>query len=142
VCGWAAPNTDTTLAKAVSVSVRMSMGVVASQMASMRITEGLGVPSDIGLRHGLSHFQHIFCTSSYAAGYYVYMWAKVLEADGFEAFTETGDPFDFTTAQRLLHTIYSTGNTLEPAEAYRAFRGRDPVVEPLLRKLGLLRTSA
>jgi peptidyl-dipeptidase Dcp len=100
----------------------------------------LGVPSDIGLRHGLSHFQHIFCTSGYAAGYYVYMWAEVLEADGFEAFTETGDPFDFNTAQRLLHTIYSTGNTLEPALAYRAFRGRDPVVQPLLRKLGLLKT--
>jgi peptidyl-dipeptidase Dcp len=97
----------------------------------------LGVPSDIGLRHCLAHFQHIFCTSSYAAGYYVYMWAEVLEADGYEAFTETGDPFDFDTAQRLLRTIYSTGNTLDPAAAYRAFRGRDPVVGPLLKKLGL-----
>jgi peptidyl-dipeptidase Dcp len=68
------------------------------------------------------------------------MWAEVLEADGFEAFTETGDPFDSSTAKRLLDTIYSTGNTLEPSVAYRAFRGRDPVVEPLLRKLGLLST--
>ena len=101
----------------------------------------LGVPYDVGLRHGLSHFQHVFSTASYAAGYYVYMWAEVLEADGFEAFIETGDPFDFATAQRLLHTIYSTGNTLEPAAAYRAFRGRDPVVEPFLRKIGLLKTA-
>jgi peptidyl-dipeptidase Dcp len=101
----------------------------------------LGVPSDIGLRHGLSHFQHIFCTSSYAAGYYVYMWAEVLEADGYAAFTEAGDPFDFATAQRLLRTVYSTGNTLEPAAAYRAFRGRDPLVEPFLRKLGLLKIT-
>jgi len=98
----------------------------------------LGIPADIGLRHGLSHFQHLFCGSSYAAGYYVYMWAEVLEADGFAAFTEAGDPFDAATAERLLHTIYSSGNRQNPADAYRAFRGRDPQVEPMLRKRGLL----
>jgi len=98
----------------------------------------LGVPSDIGQRHYLPHFQHLFSGSSYAAGYYVYMWAEVLEADAFEAFTEAGDPFDIATAARLLHTIYSAGNTREPAAAYRAFRGRDPRVEPMLRKRGLV----
>lgn len=97
----------------------------------------LGIPDDIGQRHYLSHFQHLFAGSSYAAGYYVYMWAEVLEADGFEAFTEVGDPFDPTTAQRLLSTIYSTGNTVNPAEAYRAFRGRGPRIEPMLQKRGL-----
>ena len=98
----------------------------------------LGVPADIGLRHGLSHFQHLFASSGYAAGYYVYMWAEVLEADGFEAFTEAGDPFDAATAQRLLTTIYSAGNRQEPAAAFRAFRGRDPRVEAMLAKRGLL----
>ena len=98
----------------------------------------LGVPEDIGLRHGLSHFQHLFSSSSYAAGYYVYMWAEVLEADGYEAFTEAGDPFDPATAQRLLATIYSAGNKQNPAVAYRAFRGRDPQVEPMLKKRGLM----
>jgi peptidyl-dipeptidase Dcp len=98
----------------------------------------LGVPEDIGLRHGLAHFQHLFSSSGYAAGYYVYLWAEVLEADGFAAFTEAGDPFDTATAQRLLRTIYSAGNTQEPAAAYRAFRGRDPQVEPMLKKRGLL----
>jgi len=98
----------------------------------------LGVPEDIGLRHGLSHFQHLFAGSGYAAGYYVYMWAEVLEADGFEAFMEAGDPFDTATAQRLLATIYSAGNKQEPAAAFRAFRGRDPRVEPMLKKRGLL----
>ena len=68
----------------------------------------------------------------------MYMWAEVLEADGFAAFTETGDAFDATTAERLLRTIYSTGNSQEPAEAYRAFRGRDPQVLPMLHKRGLL----
>lgn len=98
----------------------------------------LGIPQDIGLRHGLSHFQHLFASSGYAAGYYVYMWAEVLEADGFDAFTEVGDPFDTATARRLLATIYSSGNKQEPAAAFRAFRGRDPRVEPMLAKRGLV----
>ena len=98
----------------------------------------LGIPADIGLRHGLSHFQHLFSGSSYAAGYYVYMWAEVLEADGFAAFTEAGNPFDAATAERLLRTIYSSGNRQNPADAYRAFRGRDPQVQPMLKKRGLL----
>lgn len=98
----------------------------------------LGVPADIGLRHGLTHFQHLFSGASYAAGYYVYMWAEVLEADGFAAFTEAGSPFDAATAERLLRTIYSSGNRQNPADAYRAFRGRDPQVQPMLKKRGLL----
>jgi len=98
----------------------------------------LGVPDDIGLRHHLSHFQHLFCGSGYAAGYYVYMWAEVLEADGFEAFMETGNPFDAATAERLLRCIYSAGNTQPPAHAYRAFRGRDPAPTAMLSKRGLL----
>lgn len=101
----------------------------------------LGIPSDIGLRHGLSHFQHLFAGAGYCAGYYVYMWAEVLEADGFAAFTETGDTFDATTAERLLDTIYSAGNRQNPADAYRAFRGRDPQVTPMLRKRGLVARS-
>ena len=100
--------------------------------------ETLGIPADIGQRHHLSHFQHLFASAGYAAGYYVYMWAEVLEADGFAAFIETGDPFDSATAQRLLQHIYSTGNTQDPAQAYRAFRGRDPQVQPMLQKRGLV----
>ena len=98
----------------------------------------LGVPPDIGQRHHLSHFQHLFSGPGYAAGYYVYMWAEVLEADGFDAFNEAGNPFDPLTAERLLRHVYSAGNTHEPAAAFRAFRGRDPQVAPMLRKRGLL----
>jgi peptidyl-dipeptidase Dcp len=101
----------------------------------------LGVPEDIGQRHHLSHFQHVFSGSSYAAGYYVYMWAEVLEADAFGAFSEAGDPFHAQTAQRLLRHVYSAGSRREPAEAFRSFRGRDPVVEPMLRKRGLIAAS-
>ena len=99
--------------------------------------ELLGVPEDIGQRHHLTHFQHLFA-GGYAAGYYVYMWAEVLEADAFDAFTEAGDPFHPETAERLLRHIYSTGGKRKPADAYRAFRGRDAVVGAMLKKRGLV----
>jgi peptidyl-dipeptidase Dcp len=98
----------------------------------------LGIPADIGQRHYLPHFQHLFAGPDYAAGYYVYMWAEVLDADGFDAFREAGDPFHEETAQRLLRHVYSAGNTQDPTLAFRAFRGRDPKVEPMLAKRGLI----
>ena len=100
--------------------------------------ERLGMPAGVGINHRLTHFQHLFSGSSYAAGYYVYLWAEVLDADGFDAFHEAGSPFDQAVAMRLKTFIYASGNSLEPAEAYRAFRGRAPTVEPMLRKKGLL----
>jgi peptidyl-dipeptidase Dcp len=103
-----------------------------------RQCERLGVPADIGQRHHLAHFQHLFASAGYAAGYYVYMWAEVLEADGYDAFVEAGDPFHAPTAERLLRHVYSSGNKQDPAAAFRAFRGRDPQVQPMLAKRGLL----
>jgi len=97
----------------------------------------LGVPAAVGLRHRLPHFQHLFAGDGYAAGYYVYLWAEVLEADVFAAFEEKGDPFDPELAQRLLEHIYAAGNSADPAEAFRAFRGRDPEIGPLLKQRGL-----
>ena len=98
----------------------------------------LGMPREMVLRHRLPHFSHLFSSSSYAAGYYVYMWAEVLDADGYDAFVEAGNPFDPAVASRLLKYVYSSGNTIEPRAAYRAFRGRDATVEPLLIKRGLV----
>jgi len=100
----------------------------------------LGVPDAIALRHRPPHFQHIFAGSSYAAGYYTYLWAEVMEADAFEAFEETGDVFNPEVAERLHKFVYSSGGSMKPDEAYRAFRGRDPSPQPLLEKRGL--TSA
>ena len=102
----------------------------------------MGLPAAVGMNHRLSHFQHLFAGSGYAAGYYVYLWAEVLDADGYDAFTEAGNPFDASVAQRLRQFIYSSGNSREPREAYRAFRGRDPVVQPMLRERGLLEADA
>jgi peptidyl-dipeptidase Dcp len=95
------------------------------------------MPAEIVMRHRLPHFGHLFSGGGYAAGYYSYMWSEVLDADAFEAFEETGNPFDPATAQRLRDYIYSAGNLRDPAEAYKAFRGRLPSAEALLRKRGL-----
>jgi peptidyl-dipeptidase Dcp len=100
--------------------------------------QGLELPPAVGLNHRLVHFQHLFSSSGYAAGYYVYLWAEVLDADGYEAFAEAGDPFDPHTAELLRRCIYASGNSLEPGAAFAAFRGRQPRVEPLLRKRGLI----
>lgn len=102
----------------------------------------MGLPAAVGMNHRLAHFQHLFAGASYAAGYYVYLWAEVLDADGYDAFTEAGNPFDAKVAQRLRQFIYSSGNSREPREAYRAFRGRDPRVQPMLRERGLLEAGA
>src|SRR6185369_12150637 len=101
----------------------------------------LQMPAEIVMRHRLPHFQHLFSGGGYAAGYYSYMWSEVLDADAFEAFEETGNAFDPGMAKRLHDYVYSAGNLRDPAEAYKAFRGRLPSVEALLRKRGLLEPS-
>ncbi len=100
--------------------------------------QALGLPHGVGMNHRLVHFQHLFSGSGYAAGYYVYLWAEVLDADAFDAFVEAGDPFDPKVAAALKRFIYGSGNSLEPRAAYAQFRGRAAQVEPMLRKKGLV----
>ena len=95
-------------------------------------------PAVAGLNHRLPHFQHLFSGSGYAAGYYVYLWAEVLDADAYDAFVEAGDPFDAAVAERVRRWIYSSGNSVEPGAAYEAFRGRAARIEPMLRERGLI----
>lgn len=96
----------------------------------------LGMPEAIVPRHRAIHFSHLFAGGGYAAGYYFYLWAEVLDADGFEAFEEAGDPFHPDLAARL-KAVLEAGDTRPPMELYTAFRGRPPRVEALLRKRGL-----
>ncbi|KAB0681229.1 M3 family metallopeptidase [Aureimonas leprariae] len=96
----------------------------------------LKLPREIVMRHRSPHFAHIFAGEGYSAGYYSYMWSEVLDADAFDAFTETGDPFDPKTAALLLANVYAAGGTKDPAELYQAFRGRMPTSAALLRKRG------
>jgi peptidyl-dipeptidase Dcp len=99
--------------------------------------ERIAMPGEIVMRHRLPHFQHLFSGGGYAAAYYSYLWSEVLDADAFEAFVDTGDAFDPATAKRLREFIYGAGNLRDPAEAYKAFRGRLPTVDALLKKRGL-----
>ncbi|HEV2148539.1 MAG TPA: M3 family metallopeptidase [Longimicrobiaceae bacterium] len=96
----------------------------------------LGMPREIVMRHRTPHFGHVFGSDGYSAGYYSYLWSDVLTADAAEAFTEAGGFYDPEVARRLRELIFSVGNTVDPAEAFRAFRGRDPVVDALMRDRG------
>jgi len=103
------------------------------------VRERIGMPAEIDVRYRAAHFQHLFA-GGYAAGYYAYLWAEVLDADGFTAFEEAGDVFAPALAARL-KMIYAAGDTRDPMQLYTAFRGRPPVVGPLLRKRGLTPTA-
>ena len=92
--------------------------------------------AEIVMRHRTPQFDHIFSDDGYSAGYYSYLWADTLTADAWEAFTEAGGPWDAAVAERLRHHVFSVGNTIDPAEGYRAFRGRDPRIDGLMRERG------
>ncbi len=102
----------------------------------------MNMPLHMKPRHELAHFGHLFSGDYYASRYYVYLWAEVLDADAYEAFTEAGNPFEPALAKKLFTHIYSAGNTVAPQDAYRRFRGRDATVEPMLRKKGLISPAA
>jgi peptidyl-dipeptidase Dcp len=95
----------------------------------------LGMPAEIVMRHRTPQFLHVFSSDSYSAGYYSYLWSDVITADSFGAFTDASGAYDTTIARRL-HRLLSLGNTVDPADAYREFRGRDPRIEALMRKRG------
>ena len=97
----------------------------------------IGMIPEIIVRYRTPYFQHIF-SSGYSAGYYSYIWSEVLDKDAFEAFKETS-LFDQETARRFRETIYAKGGSDDPMNLYKAFRGREPKVEPLLRARGFLK---
>ncbi len=96
----------------------------------------LGMPREIVMRHRTTQFLHLFADDGYAAGYYSYLWSDTLAADAWEAFVEAGSPWDPATAKKLREHVFSVGNTVDPAEGYRAFRGRGPGTAALMRKRG------
>ena len=97
----------------------------------------LHMPNEIVMRHRSPHFRHIFSDEGYSAGYYGYMWADVLTADAAEAFAEApGGFYDKDLAKRLVDTLFAVRNAVDPADAYREFRGRDARIKPLMRDRG------
>lgn len=94
------------------------------------------MPREIVMRHRTPQFGHVFSSDGYSAGYYSYLWSDVITADAYGAFTEGKGPYDKAVGARLVKQIFSVGNTIDPAEAYRKFRGRDPDVNALMIKRG------
>ncbi|MDT7856866.1 M3 family metallopeptidase [Rubrivirga sp. S365] len=97
----------------------------------------LGMPSELVMRHRTPHFGHVFSGEGYSAGYYGYLWADVLTSDAAEAFAEApGGFYDTGVAARLVEHLFAVRNAVDPDEAYRAFRGRDADIAPLMRDRG------
>ena len=98
--------------------------------------QALGMPEELPMRHRTPHFAHIFSGDSYSAGYYSYLWSDALTADAAEVFDDAGSYYDAEVAKRLHDCIMSVGDTIDPMEGFRKFRGRDVDTKALLRKRG------
>ncbi|MEO9683527.1 MAG: M3 family metallopeptidase [Tateyamaria sp.] len=110
----------------------------ADPMATQaQVLDEMGMPSAISMRHATPHFAHVFAGDGYSSGYYSYMWSEVMDADAFAAFEEAGGPFDPEQARALETHILSTGGSADAGALYKAFRGRLPGVEALLKGRGL-----
>ena len=96
----------------------------------------IGMPKEIVMRHRTPQFNHLFSSDAYSAGYYSYLWSDALTADAAEVFEEAGSYYDPKVAKSLFENIMSVGDTVDPAEGFRKFRGRDVDTKALLRKRG------
>lgn len=111
-------------------------GVVDPDKFEREALTKLGMPKEMVMRHRLPQFGHLFSSDSYSAGYYSYLWSETMDADTWEAFEATGNPYDRKISDAFKAFLLSTGNETDRAEAYRQFRGRDPDVEALLKRRG------
>lgn len=115
---------------------RVADGIDISTFESEQLS-AIGMPSELPMRHRLPHFSHLFSSDAYSAGYYSYLWSDALTADAAEMFEEAdGKYFDEATADKLFDHVLSVGDTIDPAETYRVFRGRNVNTDALLRKRG------
>jgi len=101
-----------------------------------KVADELGMPAELTFRYRSPYFKHIFGSDGYASGYYTYLWAEVLDTDGFELFKEKGI-FDAETAKSFKSNILEMGGSADPMELYVRFRGHEPSVDALLRNRGL-----
>ncbi len=110
-------------------------GVTSNEFEKQSM-DRIGMIDEIVVRYRSPYFRHIF-SGGYSAGYYAYVWAEVLDADAFQAFKESGDIFDKTTASRFRENILEKGGTADPMELYKKFRGKEPGIQALLERKGL-----
>ena len=112
-----------------------AMAIADAAAFEEQVLDEYGLIPEIEPRYRSQYFSHTFA-GGYSAGYYAYLWSEILDADGFEAFKEAGDIYDPELAARLKEWIYEAGELLPADELYRRFRGKDPVIGPLLRNRG------
>jgi peptidyl-dipeptidase Dcp len=120
----------------VDMKIHLATGPVDPARAEQETLAALGMPHQVVMRHRLPQFSHLFSSDDYAAGYYSYLWADTISADAYEAFTEATGPYDAAVARKLKEHVFSVGNSVDPVEGYRAFRGRDAGVGALMRRRG------
>jgi peptidyl-dipeptidase Dcp len=111
-------------------------GVVDPDAFERETLKAIGAPTEVAMRHRLPQFNHLFTSDSYSAGYYSYLWSDVMASDAWAAFLEAGSPWDPAVAERFRTIILATGNSIDRADAYRKFRGREPDVNALLANRG------
>ena len=116
-----------------SIKEKQSIDPIAFEEEHM---QKIGLIPEIISRYRSPYFQHIF-TTGYDAGYYSYTWTAILDADAFEAFAESGDLFNPELAAKFRHLL-ECGNTIEPMDLYRQFRGKDPSPKALLKRKGMM----
>lgn len=100
------------------------------------VAKTLGMPETVQFRYRSPYFRHVFGSDGYASGYYTYLWAEVLDTDGFELFKEKGI-FDPATAKKFKEIVLESGGSSDPMDLYVTFRGHRPSVDALLRNRGL-----
>jgi len=101
-----------------------------------KVARELGMPRELTFRYRAPYFKHVFGSDGYASGYYTYLWAEVLDSDGFELFKEKGI-FDPATAKAFKENVLEKGGSVDPMQLYINFRGQEPTVDALLRNRGL-----
>lgn len=117
----------------VDMELHLTTETIDPVVFEQKILKKLNMPSEIVMRHRIPQFAHIFSGDGYAAGYYSYLWADVINADAFEAFNEGNGPYDKEVANKLFETVFSVGNTIDNEKGYENFRGRAPKSDALMR---------
>lgn len=117
----------------VDMKLHLTTETIDPHEFEKKVLNEINMPSEIVMRHRIPQFAHIFSSDGYAAGYYSYLWADVINADAYEAFLEAGGPFDKNISERLYKTVLSVGNTIDNEEMYENFRGHAPNSDALMR---------
>lgn len=117
----------------VDMKLHLTTDTIDPHAFEEKVLSEINMPDEIVMRHRIPQFAHIFSSDGYAAGYYSYLWADVINADAYEAFLEADGPFDKKVSERLYKTVLSVGNTIDNEEMYENFRGHAPKSDALMR---------